>query len=232
MALQTLPAELLLLIAESIPDHSVSDLSALARSSQHLHTLLNPHLYRRAIRLHREASSSALERVFLLHNQRSLQLFFAHGLSVHTKLRRLPLLAVAIEQQSYALTQLLLVEGADANEPDWRGATPLTLAVRLPNRDIVRLLLSSGADVDKPNAAGVRPLYDAVVSGDRELIRLLLEKGADVDAPVTRCVEDVPLRLACRCYQGKVMAFLMKAGASVETCLTGAEEMYLRTYIS
>jgi ankyrin repeat protein len=139
------------------------------------------------------------------------------------------LLVVAVERKSDPLAQLLLDKGANPNALDWRSGPLLYRAIQYLDYRLTRLLPSKGADVNKANVGETRPLGGDVIGGDHGLTRLLSENGADIDIPVTGHGENVPLRLACRCHQGKVMEFLMASGA--KKCITDAEELYLRRYI-
>ena len=117
-------------------------------------------------------------------------------------------LLVAIMNANWDLAKKLIEAGADVNQWDIYGESPLFTAIDLRNRidggrasidapnqtkgiDIVTLLLERGADPNiqlffKPANArgdvytrGVTPLIRAAVNGDLEVVKLLLERGAD-----------------------------------------------------
>jgi hypothetical protein len=247
MALQTVPAEILLLIADRIP--SLRDLSSWARTSRSLYWLLNEYLYRRVIRHGEElAFIAGIHGPFLDYNgmmksiftqasvdkkyYSSLKLFLKYGLPVDMLfLDRRSLLMHAIDQRSYALAKLLLEHGADpSSNRNGNGRTPLHCAVEHSEYNLARLLLAHGADVNGIATDGTRPLFQAILGAHHDLIRLLIENGADINAPVTKSPRDVPLRLARKCYHGKVMKFLIAAGAHT-LCISDAEEKYLRKHI-
>ena len=79
----------------------------------------------------------------------------------------------------------LVEEGADVNESDRFGYTPLQIAARFYPRDetvpLARLLVDRGADVNKANRYGESPLSEAVERLDVPLVEYLIEKGADVE---------------------------------------------------
>jgi uncharacterized protein len=117
-------------------------------------------------------------------------------------------LLVAIMNANWDLAKQLITAGADVNQWDIYGETPLLTAIDLrtridggrasidqPNQtkgiEILKLLLERGANPDmqlffQPANArgvvytrGVTPLIRAVVNADLEVTRLLLEHGAD-----------------------------------------------------
>jgi ankyrin repeat protein len=117
-------------------------------------------------------------------------------------------LLVAIMNANWDLAQHLIEAGADVNQWDLYGETPLFTSVNLHNRidgghasidpmnkatglAIVKLLLEHGADPNmqllfKPanlngttNTRGATPLIRAANNGDLEMVKLLLAHGAD-----------------------------------------------------
>ncbi len=74
-----------------------------------------------------------------------------------------------------------LENGADPNEVDERGGTPLGKAADIPSTEAVSLLLEYGADIDLPAEMKRTPLYIAALFGRTEMVELLLEHGASVD---------------------------------------------------
>ena len=117
-------------------------------------------------------------------------------------------LLVAIMNANWDLAKQLIAAGADVNQWDIYGETPLLTAIDLRTRidggrasidglnetkgiDIVKLLLDKGANPNmqlffKPANArgavmtrGATPLIRAAANADSEVVKLLLEKGAD-----------------------------------------------------
>jgi uncharacterized protein len=117
-------------------------------------------------------------------------------------------LLVAIMNANWDLAKKLIEAGADVNQWDIYGESPLLTVIDLRSRidggrasidapnatkgiDILKLLLDRGADPNmqlffKPANArgvvytrGVTPLIRAAVNADSEVVKLLLEKGAD-----------------------------------------------------
>ncbi|RMJ16690.1 hypothetical protein CDV36_003647 [Fusarium kuroshium] len=76
------------------------------------------------------------------------------------------------------MIELLLDEGADVEEKDKEGNTPLMHGAWL--LDTAEPLLARGADVNARNKHGVTPLMKAVLYKDNtDVVRLFLEHGAD-----------------------------------------------------
>lgn len=75
----------------------------------------------------------------------------------------------------------LLDRGADINEKDENGITPLMWATCANERMIVRLLIERGADIHQKNKYLYNALILAVSDNQVEIVSLLLEKGARLD---------------------------------------------------
>ena len=76
----------------------------------------------------------------------------------------------------------LLELGADPNQPNVRGETPLFLAMgdgREVHNEQIRRLLEAGADPNRPGPKGVTPLMMAAGLEGTEQIEILLAAGAD-----------------------------------------------------
>lgn len=91
--------------------------------------------------------------------------------------------ALHIVTQRRDLTWLsyLIGKGANVNQGDDHGLTPLQLAVNLGWREGAEFLVEHGARTDVSNDAGETPLISAVHRKDTQLIKALLEAGADPD---------------------------------------------------
>lgn len=75
----------------------------------------------------------------------------------------------------------LIDNGANVNETDKNGVTPLIEACYLGYSRTVKLLLENGADVNFKDNNGRTALMVASYQGHRELVRSLIEKSADVN---------------------------------------------------
>jgi len=76
----------------------------------------------------------------------------------------------------------MLNEGADVNQKNDRGITPLGVAVGFNRVEVVQLLLDSGADLSLVDGQGNTVLHYAAGYGRKEVAELLLASGAAMDA--------------------------------------------------
>jgi ankyrin repeat protein len=90
-------------------------------------------------------------------------------------------LHIAVRARAFSWLSYLLGKGADPNEADKNGVTPLMLASQMGQSDAVVALARSGARVDVANDAGETPLISAVHNRSLAMVRLLLAAGADPD---------------------------------------------------
>ena len=75
----------------------------------------------------------------------------------------------------------LLASGADVNQQDIFGYTPLHRAALTGHTNAIRMLIKSGADVNQQNNDGRTPLHLAAIIGRADAIRMLIEAGADIN---------------------------------------------------
>ena len=127
-------------------------------------------------------------------DQGSVQLFIQAGMNVNLlaapgKQDSVPKSALhcAAIKGNVAMTNSLIMQGADVNLADEDGNTPLYYSAKSTNSgrdnsngglDVANLLISNHADLNKAGAAG-SPLIAAISSNNFELVDLLIEKGAN-----------------------------------------------------
>ncbi|HJR08297.1 MAG TPA: ankyrin repeat domain-containing protein [Pyrinomonadaceae bacterium] len=99
------------------------------------------------------------------------------------------LLTVAAERGDASQVRKLIAAGADVNERDKSGFTPLIWATRIGDKEVARLLIEGGADMNERDCAanGWTPLIHAIHKNNDEMARLLIESGADVNAKAGDC---------------------------------------------
>jgi ankyrin repeat protein len=88
-----------------------------------------------------------------------------------------------------------ILGGADLNERDMAGNTPLLTALALGLEGVASLLISEGADIHTADANGHGALYFASMTGSLAVVRELLRRGADVQRAGSR--GHTPLFAAC-----------------------------------
>ena len=87
-----------------------------------------------------------------------------------------------IESNWRPAMQLLLNNGADIELRDFRGSTPLLVAVEYGQPEIVQLLIDNGASVFSKDRQGDTALHYAALWHHQPIVRLLLDHEADIDA--------------------------------------------------
>lgn len=90
-------------------------------------------------------------------------------------------LHIVIARRDKAWLEFLIAKGANVNQADFKGVTPLMLACNLNFIEGVEVLAGKGAKVDQSSLTGETPLIAAVHSRNIELLRVLLRAGADPD---------------------------------------------------
>jgi ankyrin repeat protein len=76
----------------------------------------------------------------------------------------------------------LLEKGAEIEEQDNDGMTPLACAAENGHKAVVRLLLEKGAEIEEQDHDGMTPLACAASSGHEAVVQMLLKYGADVSS--------------------------------------------------
>ena len=123
----------------------------------------------------------------------------------------------AIRKYQTDVIRVLLEIGADPNEEDLKGNTPLLLATigkRILGSHrvkIVKILLESGACPKKTSKYGSTPLYYAAAGGDAAIIKLLIDAGANPNC--ANVLGETPLHLAAALGKANVVKILLERGA-------------------
>ncbi len=119
-------------------------------------------------------------------------------------------LVTAVEAGDAGLAAAHLRRGADPDQPDRRGSTPLMKATAQDDPDLVQVLLDGGADPDRAGRIGLAPLHVAAEVDGAEVMALLLDAGAD-PARRTRSGH-APLHVAAAAGSTAVVPVLVAAG--------------------
>ncbi len=124
---------------------------------------------------------------------------------------------------------MLLSGGADANQRDSLGDTPLLMACRAGQSDVARALCEGGAI---PDASGglltgsLTPLHLCSVKGDVSTMRVLLAAGADVELEEGEQGFS-PLSVAVQCRMPEAVQTLLAAGVSKRLFIAKANSTHL-----
>jgi ankyrin repeat protein len=86
----------------------------------------------------------------------------------------------AFYYKQHSAIKLLVEHGADVNEKDPGGWTPLIQAIRGRNEDLVWLLIKKGAQVDQRDGKGWLPLHYAIEFKSTNIVWLLISNHANV----------------------------------------------------
>ena len=136
------------------------------------------------------------------------------------------LLRLAIYSGHEDCFRQLLAAGADVNNVNPSGKTPVFCAVEAGMDRTLRMLIKAGADVNKPSTDGETPVFGAVETGRERPLRMLIKAGADVDKPSTD--GETPIMRAVRCGHANCVKLLLQAGADVNSvCSPGFSTLFL-----
>lgn len=122
-------------------------------------------------------------------------------------------LADAAERHDVAAVRSLLTGGADVNQPQPGGMTPLHWAVYHDNLELTRSLVEAGAKVTCVTRYGVAPLSLACQNGNGEIVNLLLTAGADANTKLPG--DETALMTAARTGRLEPVAALLAHSADV-----------------
>lgn len=107
----------------------------------------------------------------------------------------------------------LLTRGADPNEEEESGETPLFISVADGTTEIARALINFGARADARNKKGENALFRADEDTPAELVELLLEHGASID--IENEEGETPLFAAIMNGSTEVIKMLVRLGSDV-----------------
>ena len=102
------------------------------------------------------------------------------GISPNTQCWGHPALSFAVSRGNLEIARLLIEGGAEVDQGNKGGITPLMQAAKEGRVEAMRYLISKGAGVNRSDDYGTTPLSEAAISGDVEAVRLLIREGADV----------------------------------------------------
>lgn len=147
------------------------------------------------------------------------------------------------------MVRFLISCGADVNQRDITGATPLLRTIikekikslvdnyKLDTEvDIVKILLESGADIDVRDIFGANAVIDACIENKDKILRLLLKAGANPNSKIipnklNRYNNSTAIIVACMEGHKEIVETLIKAGADVNaTDKFGTSALYTAVF--
>ena len=127
----------------------------------------------------RKNGDSALARAALWNHPAEARYLLEQGVPIKTEKGSAGLLRNVAGEGYVEVMKALLDHGADINEQDAQGYTPLAWAASSAQEEASRLLIERGADITTKNSFGRTALWLAANSGNSpEIVELLLRKGA------------------------------------------------------
>ena len=138
-------------------------------------------------------------------------LFLVMGLLLLCPTRKKSL-NIAVRYGDLKSVRLFVEQGADVDEGDCDGDTPLICASLYGHLDVVQYLVEQGASLDKADNHGWTPLhYAAARNGRLKIVRYLLEQGADRDKANNNGY--TPLHTAAFYGHLEIVRYLLEQGA-------------------
>ncbi len=122
-------------------------------------------------------------------------------------------LSNAINANDAERVKFLVEKGADVNQPDPQGWTPLQNAARQRKDGIIKTLVELGADPNRPAEDGMTPLVAAAMRDHVPSVKALLEAGANAEQPGPEGFRPLALAIAESKYE--VAKALIEGGADV-----------------
>jgi quinoprotein dehydrogenase-associated probable ABC transporter substrate-binding protein len=146
--------------------------------------------------------------------QEKLERWLAEGADITQELSN------AVIANDFDRVKFLVGKGADVNQADSQGWTPLQSAARQRRADMIKQLIELGADVNLADNDSMTPLVAALMRDHVASVKVLVEHGADMEKPGQQGFRPLPLAIAEDKYEAAKA--LMEAGANVNG-LSGTE---------
>ncbi|MFN0201464.1 MAG: ankyrin repeat domain-containing protein [Bacteroidia bacterium] len=133
-------------------------------------------------------------------------------------------LTKATEGNHTTVIELLVQAGANLEDKDGDGDTPLQTSINWSNRAATRKLLELGANPQCESKYGWTPLTRAIKDYNEEVVKLLLESGADVNY---KSSEGNPPIWYAYTYNTSYLNLLVQKGADINLTIGDREETLL-----
>ncbi|EQA63560.1 ankyrin repeat domain-containing protein [Leptospira alexanderi] len=123
-------------------------------------------------------------------------------------------LSWAVKNSDQETVKLLLEAGAEPDETNARGETPLLTSLDQGNEDLIRIFLEAGADTGKKDFAGNTPLTKAVSTGNVRIVEMVFVNDHPTPNLEERNGEGyTPLLLAVDLGHFEIVEYLLDKGA-------------------
>lgn len=210
MHLVDLPVEILLLVADNLPN--LRDLSSFVRTNRRIYVVLNEYLYRGAAK----NSVSALSSMIRKRLEHSVARLLKWTPKVPPKHARDQLLHDAVWGKQLGIARQLLEHWGTPSLNRQSRESYLSVAVYNKDTDMLRLLLQHGFTVNLPNFQNSSPLCEAVHHGSENIVMLLLDHGADIEFIPPRSLPPLHLAVLVTFHINvKLVELLVRKGADV-----------------
>lgn len=131
-------------------------------------------------------------------------------------------LSEAVLLRNRTAVENFLALGADPNEPEDDGTTPLMRAIHGQNPELAEILIAASANVGAKNSYGVTALYIAARAGDAAATKLLLAAGANANTALPS--GETALMTAARTGNADVVRALLTGGDDTISLLEIGEQ--------
>lgn len=95
-------------------------------------------------------------------------------------IRRSSPIVIASDVGNANVVEMLLAAGANINDTDENGLTPLMKASIYNHVNVIELLLSKGLDINKQNIFGATAILYASLHSNKDAMKLLMANGASI----------------------------------------------------
>ena len=121
----------------------------------------------------------------------------------------------AVKNNDHKNTELLLVDGANADACDQNGLSMLMIAACRGFTDVVKTLLAHGADVHRVDPmAGTTALHKACQAGSLPIVKMIIEAGAFIDQQLPT-TGHTPLLMAVWFKWPDLVEYFLEHGATL-----------------
>lgn len=124
----------------------------------------------------------------------------------------------ATADNNYALSELLIKNGADVNQKNKvnpGGSTSIEVPCQEGYFDLVKLLVENGADVNQKGYRDFTPIRIATRNRHLDIVKFLAEKGAEIDFKAMDGA--TPLEHAATIGHYEISKYLIEQGADVNS---------------